>query len=326
VSVRARRRARLIVLDDVEPGRELAVCAALSAEVGEEGALVVSRLRGTARALGRWQPGEPGALRRWTGGRAAYFGDGIVSLAAIAPGPQAWLDERERLPGPRLLNRWARPLLAGLAGMGVRAAYPGRDFASANGRQIAALGIERTRAGRFLFHAVIGATRAHRGEPDPEFAGLPRYPDVTSVADEGGDPTALRGLAAGFARRLDLELVESDPPGDGAAPPEPTPIGVVGAPQPIPIGWLCAALQLGADGRIARAQLLGDWIAASDDVERLEDALVRADPGDAAALEALAARWLALPGVIAIGVTEPRPIAAAIRGAASRSGVTRAPG
>jgi hypothetical protein len=320
----------------VEPERELGVCGALLAEEGEEGAVAVSSLRGSASALGRWQPGAlapwqpgalapgqpgaPGALRRWTGGRATRFGDGIIALSAVAPGPQSWLDERERLPGPRLLNRWARGLLAGLGAMGLQAAYPGRDFASANGRQVAALGIERTRAGRFLFHALIGADRPHPGEPDPEFPGLPRHPPASSVAAEGGDPTALRALARGFAQRLGLELIEAGPPAPGAVPPEPTPIGVVGSPVPIPIGQLRAALQLGADGGIARAQLLGDWIAASDDVAMLENALVGADPQDAARIEAIAERWLALPGLIAIGLTDARALVAALRSAAMYSG------
>jgi hypothetical protein len=305
------RRARLIVLDGVDAERELRVCGALLAESGE-GALVVSRLRGSGAVLGRWQPGA-GALRRWTGGRATRSGDGIAALAAIAPAPQAWLDERSRLAGPRLLNRWARGLLAGLGAMGVQAAYPGRDFATANGRQIASLGLERTLEGRLLFHAVIGARQAHPAEPDPEFAGLPAYPPPSTLAAEGGDPDALRALARGFAQRLGLELIEAGPPGTGPLPPDPTPPGVGGDAVRIPIGRLQAQLELDAAGRIARARLLGDWIAASADVALLEDALVGADPADGSALEALAARWLALPGAIAIGVTDPAQIARALR-------------
>lgn len=303
------RRARLILLDGVEPERELGVCGALLADSGDAGgALVVARLRGAATALGRWQPGA-GALRRWTGGRATHFGDGIVTLGAIAPEPQAWLDERARLAGPRLLNRWARGLLAGLGAMGLQAAYPGRDFATANGRQVAALGLERTAAGRLLFHAVIGAAIAHAAEPDPDFPGLPRHPEVSTLVAEGGDPSALRGLARGFAQRFGLELIECAPPPEAALPPDPTPDGVAGAPVSVPIGQLRARVELAADGRIARACLLGDWIAASADVELLEGALVGADPSDRGALESLVARWLALPGTIAIGVTDPRQIA-----------------
>jgi hypothetical protein len=86
----------------------------------------------------------------------------------------------------------------------------------------------------------------------------------------------------------------------------------VGPAQPIPIGRLQAALELDADGRIARLALLGDWIAASDDVEALERALVGIEARDRPALERLVSRWLALPGSIAIGATDPRQIAAAI--------------
>jgi hypothetical protein len=310
------RRARLIVLEGVPAQRELGVCGALLAETGDpDGAIVAASLRGEGVALGRWQPGSPGALRRWSGGRATHCGAGIVVFSAIAPSPLAWLDESAPLAGPRLLNRWARGLLAGLGAMGVQAAYPGRDFATANGRQVAGVGIERTRSGRFLFHAVIGATQPHPAEPDPEFAGLPRHPPASSVAAEGGDPQALRALARGFAQRFALELVEAAAPESGAAPPDPTPIGTPGSPIRVPIGRICAALRLDAGGRVARAQLLGDWIAASADVAALEAALVGVDPSDAGGLEVLAARWLALPGTIAIGATDPGQIAAAISAA-----------
>jgi hypothetical protein len=57
------QRVRLIVLDGVEPERALGVCGALLADPGE-GALVAARLRGSGVALGRWQPGPAGALRR----------------------------------------------------------------------------------------------------------------------------------------------------------------------------------------------------------------------------------------------------------------------
>jgi hypothetical protein len=309
------RRARLVLLDGVEPERELGVCGALLAETGDpDGAVVAARLRGSALALGRWQPGRAGALRRWTGGRATHFGDGVLCLGAIAPEPQAWLDERAQLPGPRLLNRWARGLLAGLGAMGVQAAYPGRDFATANGRQVAMLGLERTRSGRLLFHAVIGATRAHPAEPDPEFPGLPPYPQTSSIEAEGGDPSQLRALARGLVQRFGLDAVESAAPEPGPLPSDPTPPGVCGPAVRIPIGRLCAALELSPDGCIARARLLGDWIAASSDLEALETALAGAEPSDAA-LEALAARWLARPGAIAIGVTDPRQIAGALRAA-----------
>jgi hypothetical protein len=310
------KRARLILLDGVEPEHELGVCGALLADAGDpEGAVVAARLRGRAIALGRWQPGEPGALRRWTGGRATQFGDGLLSLAAIAPTAQAWLEERAPLPGPRLLNRWARGLLAGLGAMGVQAAYPGRDFATANGRQVASLALERTREGRLLFHAVIGALRPHSAEPDPEFPGLPRYPQASSVEAEGGDPAALHGLARGLAQRLGLELLEGAAPPPGPLPSDPTPDGVGGTGVRIPIGRLRAAVELAPDGRIARARLLGDWIVASDDLEALEAALVGADPAERGGLEALAERWLARPGTIAIGVTEPCQIAGALRAA-----------
>jgi hypothetical protein len=52
----------------------------------------------------------------------------------------------------------------------------------------------------------------------------------------------------------------------------------------------------------------------------LENALVGADPQDAARIEAIAERWLALPGLIAIGLTDARALVAALRSAAMYSG------
>jgi hypothetical protein len=115
---------------------------------------------------------------------------------------------------------------------------------------------------------------------------------------------------------MGVELLEATIPEPAEVPPDPTPDGVEGPSVDVPIGRICAALELGPDGRIARARLLGDWIAASADVETLESALVGLDPADRAALEVLAARWLALPGTIAIGVTDPRQIADALQAAA----------
>src|SRR5512134_690140 len=113
-----RRCVRLIRLASVSPERELAALASLAQRTGSS-ALVLSELTGEAGALGRFQaPGRSCAARehrRLTGGRSTRCGDGIVSVCALAPSPQAWLDEDAVLSGPRLLNRLVRGLLAGLS-------------------------------------------------------------------------------------------------------------------------------------------------------------------------------------------------------------------
>jgi hypothetical protein len=322
------RKAALIVLERAEPGRELGLVRALleadTRDAGApDGAVVAARLTGEAAALGRWQragrSGAPRELRRLGGGRSTPYGDGIVSLCAIAPAPCAWLDEPGPLPGPRLLNRWVRGLLAGLGAIGAPASYPGRDFVCVRGRSAALLSLERGASGRLLFQAVIGARRdCVTAEPAPRFPGLPALPEPTSLAAEGADPDALRELAAGCARRWGVELVErlelprSFPP----EPVEERPAGVSAGPVAVPIGELEAFVELAADGTLGRVSLRGDWIAGSVDVARLEGALAGRWAGDPQ-LEALVQRWLALPDTLAVGVPDARLIAEAVRRSAA---------
>jgi hypothetical protein len=113
-------------------------------------------------------------LRRLSGGRSTRYGDGMVSLCALAPAPQAWLQETTPLPGPRLLNRLARGLLSGLSRLGVSASYPGRDFASANGRRIGYVSLAREANGVTLFQAVLGVGAPYTtAEREPSWPGLP---------------------------------------------------------------------------------------------------------------------------------------------------------
>ncbi len=131
-------RARLIVLEEAEPAFELGIVGALLGSEAAEGAIVIAALVGDGAALGRYQqPGRTGRareVRRLTGGRSTLYGGGILSLSAVIPSSQAWLEEREELPGPRLLNRYVRGLLTALQSCGLHAVYPGRDFVTVAGR------------------------------------------------------------------------------------------------------------------------------------------------------------------------------------------------
>jgi hypothetical protein len=327
------RAAALIVLERAAAERELGTVrawleSAAAPAAGVDGAIVVAGLAGEATALGRWQrAGGSGAepeVRRLTGGRSTQYGDGIVSLCAVAPSPLAWIDERGPLSGPRLLNRWVRGLLAGLAAIGAPAAYLGRDFVSVRGRRVAAVSLERSAADRVLFQAVIGAARPYAtAEREPRSARLPPLPEPTSLEREGADPGALRALAVGCARRWGLALVE-------AAPPEPLPVlpaaeapaGVSAGPVPIPIGELEAFVCLAPDGTLSRVSLRGDWIAGSAAVALLESGLV-GRRAEEPALLGLIERWLGLPATLAVGLTDARAIAEAVRRSAAAAAAQR---
>ena len=90
-----RRRERLIRLASVSPEREIGVVASLAQRSGSA-ALVIAELVGDAATLGRFQrPGRSHAtreLRRRSGGRSTRYGDGVVSLCALAPTAQGLVD------------------------------------------------------------------------------------------------------------------------------------------------------------------------------------------------------------------------------------------
>ncbi|MEE9280949.1 MAG: hypothetical protein V3V67_12315 [Myxococcota bacterium] len=318
------KRARLIVLEEAEPAFELGVVGALLGSEAPEGAIVIAALVGDAAALGRYQrPGRTGhtrEVRRLTGGRSTLYGDGILTLSAVIPSSQAWLEDREELPGPRLLNRYVRGLLAALRSCGLPAVYPGRDFVTVAGRRVAYVTLERSDSGALVFQAVIGTTGAYVvDDASPDFPGLATLPEATWIEREGGDPHSLRALAASYAGRFSLDLIDAPAPQPVGAPPleralPPHPSGAI----PIPIGQLEAHVELAADGTLARLNLAGDWIASSAEVLMLEQALVGKHP-DPELLSRVIDRWLRLPGNLTIGVVSATPVVEAIRSAASHA-------
>ncbi len=317
-------RAGLIILEEAEPAFELGIVGSLLGSEAPEGSIVVAALVGDAAALGRHQPrgrtGHAREVRRLTGGRSTFYGDGILSLSAVIPSSQAWLEEKEELPGPRLLNRYVRGLLVGLRSGGLPAFYPGRDFVTVAGRRVAYVTLERTDSGTVLFQSVIGATRPYLArDPDPDFPGLPAPPEATWIEREGGDPRVMRALAVSYAKRFSLDLFDAPAPEPACAPPLELalPRHASGA-VPIPIGQLEAHVELAADGTLARLKLAGDWIASSAEVAMLEEALV-GEPPDPDPLGRVFDRWLCLPGNLTIGVVGAKPIFEAIRSAVSRA-------
>jgi len=321
--------ARLMSLARVSPEIELAAVASLAQHTGSS-ALVIAELSGDFASLGRLQrPGRslaPRELRRLTGGRSTRYGDGVVSLTALAPSAQAWLSEPGPLSGPRLLNRLVRGLLAGLARLGLAASYPGRDFVVANGRRIACVSLAREASGVLLFQAVLGVgSRYTTAEREPSWPGLPAAPEPTWLERERGAATEFApisaALATGFAERFALELdfapLSADEERALAAI---TLLPVVDAELEglcsagalaTPIGELEAHVALDGGGRFARVRLRGDWIAAQPDLIALEAALVGELPTSARVRE-LCADWLSRPAALVIGLTDTAQIVDAL--------------
>ena len=321
--------ARVIRLASVSPERELGIVAGLVQAAGTS-ALVIAGLEGDAASLGRFQrPGRSRAareLRRLSGGRSTRYGDGMLSLCALAPTAQAWLDEPGVLSGPRLLNRLVRGLLAGLGGLGLPASYPGRDFVSVNGRRIAYVSLSREPSGVLLFQAVLAVGGPYTTEEhEPRFPGLPGAPEPTWIAREREPAPDFErisaALEAGFADRLALELEDAPLSADEerafatATPPplvDPALEGLSCAgPIETPIGELEAHVRLDVAGRLACVRLRGDWIASQPELRALEASLVGGLPESARVRERCAA-WLAEPASLVVGLTEAGAIADAI--------------
>ena len=211
-------RVRVRHLAAVDPLRELASTAQLMASVargrerGEGGAIQLATLRGQALGVGRYQPltrllatagGEPdptqsptNLVRRWTGGHATAYGDGILSVSLIVPGPSAWLPAGENIPAEKLLNRHVRGLLRAFSALGAPAFYPGRDCVTVAARPVAYVSCERDAAGVCLVQAIVGLSRPYSLEPS-----LPAMPEAEAASRPACLGELVRG-SAGLGERL----------------------------------------------------------------------------------------------------------------------------
>ena len=301
--------------------------AAWLARAGAPDALVLAQLTGESGALGAFQrAGRSGLareLRGVCGGRSAFAGEGTCALFAVARDVHAWLGEPRPLPAARVLNRWVRGLLAGLNRLGVAASYPGRDFVAANGARVAQVSLGRAEGGAWILQAILATARPFTtAEPAPAFPGLPPLPPAATLGPAARATEPLfAALAGGFAERFALGIERAPLTGDERRavaatrlPPlvDPELAGLrCGGPVAIPNGELEAHVSLRADGALEGVRLRGDWIAAAADVRALEAALAGARPASAE-IRAYAARWLADPAVLALGVVGAEPIAEAI--------------
>ncbi len=291
-----------VALEGADPKLELAAVDRLLAR-GQH-AIVTATLGGDAVALGRFQrrrSDEP--LRRWCGGRATRYGEGVLSLSIIAPGSST------QLRGEQILRRHAQRVVRALNALGVPAAYPGRDFLTVAGLRAGTVSLEKIEEGSTLFQTLLAVDgRELFVHPPPEFPGLPPYPPSGPLGSDIGPR-----LAETLVPALAPEAEPGNPTGGSDhTTPEPTIAGLVSAgPAEVPIGELEAWVALDPQGRLSTVRVLGDWIASSADVDQFERALVGRTPTDAS-LTPLVKRWLSLPGAIHVGVTEPEPILRAI--------------
>lgn len=353
-------RVRVRHLAAVDPLRELASTAQLMASVargrerGEGGALQLATLRGEALALGRFQQlaptletplGEPNpkrsppnVVRRWTGGHATAYGDGILSVSLILPGPSAWLPAPEKIPAEKLLNRYVRGLLRAFSALGAPAFYPGRDCVTVAARPVAYLSCERDATGVCLVQAIVGLFRPFAVEksapPIPE-ENASEAPTSLSDLVRGSAGLGERfgeALLTAYAARHGLAF-DASPPSElesqavserearlrAHSPREDSVADMVGSgPFSTPMGSLEAFVALEQSRTLRRVRIFGDFIADSAGVAELEEAL-RMRPADWQSVDGAVERVLGGPEHFTLGLRERQTVTHAVLEAARRA-------
>lgn len=155
--------------------------------------------------------------RRPTGGGAIIMGAGQlgVAVATRAPGEQR---------PKELLERFSAGIVEGLAALGIRASFRGKNDLAVSGRKIAGLGLYLNGSGGLLFHASVLADLdvqlmlevlripAAKLADKAVAAVEERVTTVTRQLGEAWDGDRLREVVAGgFREALGLELVPGEP-------------------------------------------------------------------------------------------------------------------
>ena len=303
---------------------------------------MLAPLAGDALLLGRFQrarttidldkareQGLP-VLRRLGGGRAIRVGRGILGVLLGVP------DLGSLLPKPigpdKVLNRYVRGLCAGITTTGVAAHYFGRDFVSADHRQLAVLSQDGSPAGAAVLEAFVAFDRSlevpsdlarFRPHTDPR-AGGPAHVALCELAPQVTVAGVASAIASGYARVHKCELIDEELPfsEDGALEPAPLVAEqesslVASGPHEVPIGFLEALVRVDRD-RIAEARLRGDFIAPAFAVSALETSLAGC-PLDATAVGLRVDAAFRARGATILGVTSLRVFADAVLAAGHRS-------
>jgi lipoate-protein ligase A len=329
----SRRRLDLIVQAGLTPSQSLAAARYLLDAVAaarSPGSLRVFDLTGDVVSLGRYHLAPEAVagstttlVRRLSGGRAVPAGTGFVGMTLVLPHRAALVAGHPSALAPeQVMNRCVRGLLQGLEGAGVAAFYPGRDLVTVAGRTLGLVSFEVEPGGALLFEAVLASGRDFSllaqllDGADPTGIVPIRMvaPDeTTSLARELGrvpeTSEVARWMAAGYAARFDLSVVPS------ALPASDIPVvdaeTWLGARRPRPEldRRGTTSTQLGVfeahfgvrEGALAQVVLAGDFIASSDTIARLEQALVGC-AAERNAIDAVVRRVLAEDAHFILGI------------------------
>ena len=320
---------------------------ALLARMGLPGAtptLLCASLDGEALLLGRHQR-EASAVRRATvcelglrlsrrmgGGRTIRVGGGTMAVLLGIP-PSGGLSA-EPVPADRVLNRYVRGLLAGLTMAGVPAGvkYFGRDFLTADHRQLAVVSHDGTADGAVLIEAVVATSRelapplealAYPAHSDARAAGPPHV-TLSELAGPGGLAELADALARGHAKAYGCRVerrAHASPEGADLLPLLDDPVDAGGFAASglleVPIGFVEAFVRL-AGTTIGAAHIRGDFLAPGFAIAALESDLA----GCTLDADAVANRVQAAfdrPHATLQGITSPAVLTRAVLAAAHRA-------
>lgn len=291
------------LLDGASLDRFARLGAGLLRRVEEEGKprLAIVPLLGEGIFLGRHQRASSALAldrismpiaRRSGGGRAIRAGEGCIGVLLALPEAGALL------PAPvgaaKLLNRYVRGLNLGLslAGAGSGAHYFGRDFVSAEGRQIAVVSQDGLASGAALFEAIVAVDRPL--ELPKELRGYPEHSDPRADGPLSGALSELwsrahgfdgiaEAIVEGYRRALECTPIRED----GAELPEAALVPEAREDEDgweesgvadIPIGFAEALVRRPLEP-ITEVRLRGDFIAPAFVLRELERRLVGSELG-----------------------------------------------
>ena len=331
---------RLALLPRCDPERFLRVEAGLLARGFPGPVLVVASFAAPAILLGRHQRARSTVdaaaarslslplLRRAGGGRGLLAPEGTAGVFLYTPPGEVLV--APAFPSDRITNRYVRGLLSALRSLGAeRAAYFGRDFVSADKRQLAVVSQEATVAGALAFEAFIPMDRPL--SLPAELAREPAHsdsraggPPAATLAEFSGGPVAFDALAAALAEGWGkLSGREPTPlpgklPEEALAPAEEDEVGLLeSGPVEIPIGFLEVLTGVAAGGLVG-PRLRGDFIAPAETVRALEAALEGA-PLDEVEIGRRVDAAFHGPGAFLHGVRELGTISLAVMAAGSNA-------
>ena len=331
---------QVALLPGCDPARFLRVEAGLLARGHGEPVLVVASFATPVVLLGRHQRAaaavDPAAvrahgvplLRRAGGGRSLFAAKGTVGVFLYTPPGEVLV--APAFPADRITNRYVRGLLSALRSMGAeRAAYFGRDFVSADKRQLAVVSQEATAAGALAFEAFVPmeqplalpvALARGASHSDTRAGG----PPAASLSEFSGGPVAFDALAAALAEGWGKLSGREPTPLAGVLPEEALPpaeedeVGLSGSgPVEIPIGFLEVLTGVSAGGLVG-PRLRGEFIAPAETVRALELALEGA-PLDEVEIGRRVDAAFHGPGAFLHGVRELGTVALAVMAAGTNA-------